>query len=708
MRKCNENLSIIQHILNAALIWFGGWFIFVIIEVILRLITGSRPWSPLILFTLLLYSSVGITVGGVIGSGIALLLKVVKRWQQKIEIIPLIMSCCIAVITLLYTGLFIHDRLLPLYPSVPRTLVNLAFISFSLIFLISLYIILTRMVDKSRLIVSYLTLSITLYAFIVVGIYINEHLLSGKFLQLDSIRIITNLGIVISSVVLYLILDKIFIFIKKRTDKISQSIPIKVLLAASIVLIIMGGATLYIGTRSTSKSPLVNPSGQAEGKPNVILITMDTTRADHLSCYGYHKKTTPHIDNLVKESAIFQNAYATSPWTLSSHASIFTGMYPSRHDAHYNWQIMKANWPTRLGKQYKTLAEVLVKHGYKTAGVIGGFWCKSAFGLAQGFQYYNEEFIYILNDIKHFVLFQTLNKFLPLKYVAIRHGLYGGRIASQINKIIFTWLEKHYQSPFFLFINYYDPHHPYLPHDQFLSFSKKMKNYEIAASERNKEYLMSHYDEEIVYLDYQMGRLFKKLKEFKIFDNTMIIITSDHGEFFGEHDFWYHSHELYEEVLHVPLIIKYPSFHSQNGVYSKRVSLVDIMPTILNFLKLPIPQDVQGIDLFEDNSRVIAEVYKHKYKKPRYGEEFVRDLKALFLDNYKYIKDSKSRGELYDLNDDPQELYNLIDKMPEKVKEMEAQLVELLPYSESQISVEVPVKLDKTTKENLRALGYIP
>jgi arylsulfatase A-like enzyme len=276
---------------------------------------------------------------------------------------------------------------------------------------------------------------------------------------------------------------------------------------------------------------------------------------------------------------------------------------------------------------------------------------------------------------------------------------------------VFSWLENHYQSPFFLFINYYDPHHPYLPPDKDFLLFKEDEVPEIDEFEKRKRDKLARYDGEIAFVDYHMGKLFEKLRELNIYDPTMIIITSDHGEFFGEHDCWTHFYELYQEVITIPLIIKYPSSYSKKGVYINRVSLLDIMPTILNFLKIPLPENLQGVNLFEGRSRVMAEIYRHKYIWPQRREGFARELKALFLNNYKYIKEyqkeSKGKKELYDIDNDPRELYNLIDAMPDKAKEMEMKLTEWVSYDETRIPLDEPVKLDKKTEENLRVLGYI-
>ncbi len=699
-----KNSDISKLIFNASFIWLWGWFIFVVIEFIMRLIKGSPPWPFMILFTLLLYSGSAIAVGGVVG----LLLTLVKKWHQRIEALPFIMSCSITVLTLLYTTTFIYDQFLPLYPALPRIPINLALTILSLIFLGAFYMILARIVDKTRLIASYLALCTALYSFMIVGLYINENLLSGRFLPPDVARIITNIGILTGCVLLYVLTCRIFIFIGMRASKIRKYILYTII---AILLIGIGGALLYIKMHSSSKEAMVTQSKPAVDRPNIILITMDTTRADHLSCYGYPKHTTPHLDKIASEGVMFKNAYAPSPWTLPSHASLFTSMYPARHGAHCDWEIMKSNQPRRLHTQHQTLAEILATHDYRTAGVIGAYFCSSFFGLAQGFEYYDDTLINVIPDLEHFTLFRISSRWVPYLNFASRHGLNGSRVASQINTRVFSWLENHYQSPFFLFINYYDPHHPYLPPDKDSFLFKEDEVPEIDEFEKRKRDKLARYDGEIAFVDYHMGKLFEKLRELNIYDPTMIIITSDHGEFFGEHDCWTHFYELYQEVITIPLIIKYPSSYSKKGVYINRVSLLDIMPTILNFLKIPLPENLQGVNLFEGRSRVMAEIYRHKYIWPQRREGFARELKALFLNNYKYIKEyqkeSKGKKELYDIDNDPRELYNLIDAMPDKAREMEMKLTEWVSYDETRIPLDEPVKLDKKTEENLRVLGYI-
>ena len=182
MKKGIEALTMGKLIFKTAIYSFYGWFIFAVIEIIIRLMERPNPWPFMMLFTLFLYCGIGIAVGAVLGGVIFLLLKVAKRWRQKIETIPLIMSCCIALIMFLFTGLLVHDLFLPLYPNLPRAPLNLAIGIFNLIPLIVVYIMLTRGVNKTRPFTTYLTLSIVIYAFMTMGLYINGMKLSGNFL----------------------------------------------------------------------------------------------------------------------------------------------------------------------------------------------------------------------------------------------------------------------------------------------------------------------------------------------------------------------------------------------------------------------------------------------------------------------------------------------------------------------------------------------
>ena len=699
-------------IFRSAFLWLCSWFVFVLVEMAVRVVKGSQPWPVMLIFTVFVYSAVGCVMGFIAGGIVALFLKVVRKWQDKHFSTTLIMSFGIALVLSLYVGLFIQNHFLQSYSNPIRILLSLVFCVFLFnLITLAVYKFLVQKTENTKQISSYLALAISLYSVFVGGVYINEWVMAGTFFGFSLLgRIIGNIGIVGAGLILYYMSYGFFAFIVDGTSKYFSFKPFKWLVMTGILLLTIGGIILFVTDRLSLKNPSTNEVVLSKNMPNIVLITLDTLRADHLSCYGYQKSTTPNLDRFAEESVIFKNAYATSPWTSPSHASLFTGMYPSKHGLHHNWKVMNSNRVVPLSEDHQTLAEILAGQGYNTAGIIGGFWCKSTVGLAQGFDHYDDALINVIPDLQHFTLFKIINKFFPLHDSAVRRGLNFSRVASQINRRVFSWLEENYQTPFFLFINYFDPHYPYLPPDEYSQLFKENETSVVNESEKNRMDLLAQYDGEIAYVDNKVGILLEKLKELNVYENTLIIITSDHGEFFGEHGLWFHAHELYQGVIKIPLIIKYP-LSSKRGVSSERVSLVDIMPTILDVLNLPIPKEVQGVILSETERTVLSEVYKHKYKQPTKGKNFARELKALFKDNYKYIKEyqnnSDEYNELYDIENDPGELQNLISTMPEKAEAMDKKMKEWLQYSQDQTVKDKPVKIDDATREALRALGYI-
>jgi arylsulfatase A-like enzyme len=455
--------------------------------------------------------------------------------------------------------------------------------------------------------------------------------------------------------------------------------------------------------------------------------------------------TTPNLDRFSREGVVFKNAYAANSWTLPSHASIFTGLYPSKHGADHtsdslhgeagqkqeylDWYKLLSRNFTKLSKEHQALAEILSAGGYRTAGIIGGIFCNSIFGLSRGFDYYDDEVPSF--NIKFFLVYQVIDRVFSLNDFFTQYGYLGKRIAADLNNSAFKWLEKNHEHPFFLFINYMDAHTPYLPPSQYERyFGKDSKNFIVShygkdnpsfiTAETNliqtvlygshqltpeeREHIVNLYDGGIHFIDYSLGTLFDKLKNLKVYDNTMIIITSDHGEAFGEHNHMEHGRTLYEEVLRVPLIIKYPSAYHQRGVVEKRVSLVDLMPTILSFLGSPVPAGIDGEVLENSNHPVIAELMMGIAKK---RDNRVRDLRAIYQGQEKYIWASNGSNELYNLKKDPQEEENLVKKFPQRVEAMERALRDWLASVKPATTERERVTINKTTEEKLRALGYL-
>jgi len=459
-----------------------------------------------------------------------------------------------------------------------------------------------------------------------------------------------------------------------------------------------------------------------QGKPTIIWIVLDTARRDRLSLYGYHRKTTPNLDAFAKEAVVFNRAISAAPWTVPSHASMFTGMYPSKHGAHHSGR----KYCDPLVGANLTIAEILSSVGYNTACIAANnAGLSPGFGLHQGFEMYFEALPAVRS-----LLWGKLIETLPEDFRNNQLRYNEVRLSSELNLMVDRWLDKHDSTPFFLFINYMEPHGGYghipVPYDTLFGFRRethdelfagfdpvKVVKKEIAITPGQWQFFNDYTDRKIVYMDQHIGRLFENLKERRLYDEAMIIVVSDHGNLDGEHFSFGHNTELYDILIHVPLMIKYPKPMQRMGTVDHYVSTIDLMPEILKVCGLPIPDEVQGQPVDKVKHEIIAEVFEQKnnaHAKLNPGR-YYRDLKAIYsndAENLKYIQSSNGSSELYDLNSDPEELNNLIAQQPEKAQELEARLANWLASFEPIID-EKPTETTDTKKlmDRLRALGYI-
>lgn len=398
-------------------------------------------------------------------------------------------------------------------------------------------------------------------------------------------------------------------------------------------------------------------------KPNVIFITVDTLRADHLHCYGDTQIQTPNIDALAKTASRFTHAFTPVPITLPAHSSIFTGDYPmatGMHDFSDN----------KLAPSAVTLAEVLRQNGYSTAAFIGSAVLDSRFGLNQGFDTYFDHFD-----------FSRLNETnLDLM----------DRRGDQVTDEALRWLRLNPRQPIFLWLHLYDPHYPYTPPEPFAS-----------------RYRSHPYDGEIAFADAQVGRLFDFLRDAGIYDSSVIALMADHGEGLGEHGEKTHGFFVYNSTLHVPLIIRIPG--TKPRVIDDEVSLVDVMPTLLQALKISIPPSVQGRSL-------LAEILGRPASGPSrlYAETYLpllhfhwSQLRSYQSRGMKYI--DAPRAELYDTRTDPHETKNLYGNRRALAHSLHDQLFTMLRrYTPTSGNATAEKELtDPALLERLRSLGYV-
>jgi arylsulfatase A-like enzyme len=406
-------------------------------------------------------------------------------------------------------------------------------------------------------------------------------------------------------------------------------------------------------------------SDEPKRAPNVILMTLDTLRADHLGCYGYERPTSPWLDSFAKVATLYTRAHSTSPWTLPSHASLLTGKYPFDHGARpFKVSNKKRKNSIELGvldERHLSLAEALKAEGYQTAAFTGNAsFLKERFQLNQGFDtYYNKQ----------------------------SNGL-------GLNFQIVGWLEDRGPDPFFLFLNYVDTHNPYQtgngrePIDPgFLAKGENRQSFFINKELRphilkrvkpfpheKVKLLTNQYDTAIRYLDAVLESLIGTLEEMELYDDTMIVITSDHGEFLGERDLIDHGRDVYEGVLWVPLIIKYPGQRA-GEVEDSLVTGADIPHLILErFPKTIRKRTLPSFPNAPGQQLAIAEkyyVHGSNFRKAYERARFDQVRTAIYAGSYKYIHDSTGNHELYDLAEDPSESNNLYSSEPGVVQKLQ-------------------------------------
>ena len=336
-------------------------------------------------------------------------------------------------------------------------------------------------------------------------------------------------------------------------------------------------------------------AGAAESPPatkyNLLVISIDTLRADHLTCYSYNRDTSPHLDQLAKEGVLFENLTAASSWTVPSHMSMFTSLYPSVHKVQ--------NFRIRLAEGVPTLAQCLAQSGYVTAGFVTGPALNHYFGFNRGFQSYDD-----------FTVSKTFETTAG-QAIGFTEGIDHAVTNPVITNLATEWLKKHSQENFFLFLHYWDCHHDYIPPTPFdKKFDPDYKGKEdgrnVAMREHGIEahisvmdlaHMVALYDGEISCTDEHVGKILQLLQDLRLSEKTLVIVLSDHGEAFLEHGKLLHGNSLYEEALHVPLIMRLPGVIPAGKRIVGNVSHVDLMPTALGLLQQACPTQIQGIDL---------------------------------------------------------------------------------------------------------------
>ncbi len=405
----------------------------------------------------------------------------------------------------------------------------------------------------------------------------------------------------------------------------------------------------------------------APDRPSVVLITVDTLRADRIEPYGYTAGSTPTMTELARDGATFENAIVQVPMTLPSHASILTGTYPMFHGLR--------DVVGRLRKDIPTLGEWFSERGYSTAAFVGASVLGATWGLDRGFDYYDDDFSAPLGDQ---VDFDRVER--PAEVVVSR---------------ALSWLGQQGEEPFFLWIHLFDPHDPYAAPEPYATRFKG-----------------NPYDGEIAYVDAQLARLVSALKEKGLYRDSLIVFTADHGESLGEHGEEHHAFFIYEVSSRVPLIFKFPGGtvgrHPASGVrLANQVRSVDIAPTIIQALGAPIPAWIQGESLIGFVLGRRSEVDLPAYAETHYPRIHFGWSPLFSLSNgqYKYI--SAPRPELFDLRQDPRESQNILTGNRALAARMKDELGTLMDRYGAGEAAEPAAEVDQATLDQLQSLGYV-
>jgi arylsulfatase A-like enzyme len=481
----------------------------------------------------------------------------------------------------------------------------------------------------------------------------------------------------------------------------------------------------------------INPKGSSqptagaerpipEGKPNILWVVYDTVRADHISAYGYPKQTSPNFDALAREGTVFDKTYTSAAWTVESHASMFTGKYASQHGCRH---------PTLfLGEQHKTIAQFLTEAGYDSSLYAGNPWLDHSTGLARG-----------ILDLSPTWRFSTTIAFSFVGRFWIDHIQGGGdKGAGLTNESFKHWYEakRDKKRPFFAFVNYLEAHAPYFavsPEDRhkFLpegasdaeasELSAKIFNHMVFGldyefSRREMDIILAMYDAGIHNADRRMGELLDVLRKDGTLDNTLVIVTADHGELFDEHNMWGHDLALYNEVVHVPLVIRYPAKMPAGMRSDKPVQLLDLFATVMSAAGLSdrMPADARAQDILP----LVAG--GGDVNRPLFGEYFtprmpplVRDIQKMGKDpatfhinsvqqsNLKLIRWS-DEARLFDLATDPREQTDLSSSRAEDKQRLNALIDDFVKANQAGTGGSSGGgELDEAMKQRLKSLGYI-
>lgn len=433
---------------------------------------------------------------------------------------------------------------------------------------------------------------------------------------------------------------------------------------------------------------------QQEAPPNILLITLDTTRSDHLSLYGYGFPTSPFLEELAAGSTVYDECYAAAPATAPSHATLFTSRSPLNH------RVVKN--AVRLAERHETLAEMLRDRGYGTAAILSSFVMNAKFGLGQGFDHYDDKLSLAGSSIR----------WQEWEGQTVTGGFDRRAVAATDQAVAWLENERDPDEPFFLFVHYFDPHDPYDPPNP---YRERFDNPSIDhAGVRN---MLKLYDGEIAYTDDQLRRLFAALERLDLADDTLVIVTGDHGEGLMQRGYQYHGAHVYEEAVRVPLLVRWPGRVPAGMRHAGPVTIADVVPTIHDLCGWPLAgHGFQGRSLAAGMLAGEAPpaddpvfLYRIPYEPHHeFGVWVDGEKHGVRRGRWKYLTaDDEGTRELYDLARDPRETSNVVAEHPEEAAALATMLADWRAAVTVPDSLTDEPELSDEDVQKLKSLGYI-
>jgi len=484
-------------------------------------------------------------------------------------------------------------------------------------------------------------------------------------------------------------------------------------IAAAIAIPLPGRG--MIPAANAAQSPA--PSG-----PNLVMIVLDTLRADHIGTYGYSRPVTPWLDDFAKDATVYERAVSPSSYTLPSHATLFTGLYPETHGAVENDRDdgtsleklgLLADFAnvSPLPEAALTLAEMMRERGYETGAICANSaYLSRVFNLDQGFETYvdatGSREAWRPAGLLIAAKFPMPQKWRLYRMMGSNERYY--LFAHEINALTYQWMRGRTERPFFLFLNYMEAHAPHMAmpgYRDFFPSSYVLQTADWGAVNRGeqdfppeqKAALVDAYDAQVRSLDDRLSELFERLKSAGALENTLVVICSDHGEGFNEHGTLGHAVSVFEPEVWVPLVVKRPGQTAGSRV-SKLVGMADVAPTVLAALGLPVPDAIEGVDLTADTRKIPIVSYLGPYER-RYTEH------AVYSDPWKLLVRSDAAPRLFNIREDGGETQDHAGDEPDRVTELLSLLETYSARPGNRLQGDVMV-MDDETRERLKSVGY--